>query len=452
MTTTTAPLGAALAAPLAAPAKTNQDLARALQRAGWWVILGAIVPLGAWMTLAPLSMAVVAPAHVKVELNRRPVQHLEGGIVRQVLVRDGQHVKAGEPVLILGDVGVDADRNRLAYRVDVERAALARLEAEQALAGTLRFPAALQAAARRDSRIAEALSKEAALFQTRRDALDSEIALMQTQRERVEQETVSLRAQIAQLQGALDLQQQNLEANRGLLQSGYISPTRLVQIEAGVLDYAARLDERRSELARAGQRLGDLELKLQSVQNAYAQAASDQLKVTAARLGEIEQEQRKSEDQAARQVVVAPADGEVFGLQFTSPGAVVRPGEAIAEIVPSGAGLMIEARIKPEEVNHVHLGQAARIKLTAFKYRNSAMATGKVTYVAGDRQVDRASNLPYYVVQIVADPASLKAAGNELTLQAGMPAEVYLEGSSQTALQYLAEPITSTVRRAGREM
>lgn len=429
----------------------NQDLARRLQRVGGWIILGAIVPLGAWMSFAPLSMAVVAPAFVKVELNRRPVQHLEGGIVREVLVRDGQWVKAGDPVLILGDVGVDADRNRLAYRVHVEQAALARLEAEQTLARKLVFPADLRLAAEQDERIREALDKEVSLFAARRESMNSEVALMQTQRGRIEEEIESLRAQIAQLQSSLDLQHKNLESNRDLLKAGYVSATRIVQIEAGVIDYAARLDERRSELSRAGQRIGDIDLKIKSVQNAYSQAASDQLKATAARLGEIEQEQRKSEDQAARQVVVAPASGEVIDLKFTSPGAVVRPGEPIAEIVPSDAGLMIEARIRPEEVNHVQLDQAARIKMTAFKYRNTSMVDGKVTYVSGDRLIDNATNLPYYSVTIAADAESLKAM-SELKLQAGMPAEVYIEGTSQTALQYLAEPITSTIRKAGRQM
>lgn len=430
---------------------SNQALASQLQRAGAWIIFGAIVPLGAWMSFAPLSMAVVAPAFVKVDLNRRPVQHLEGGIVREVLVRDGQYVKAGDPVLILGDVGVDADRNRLSYRVHVERAALARLEAEQSLARRLVYPADLLLAAQQDDRISEALSKEASLFAARRESMISEVALMQTQRGRIEQEIESLRAQIAQLQSSLDLQQQNLETNRDLLKAGYVSATRIVQIEAGVIDYAARLDERRSELSRADQRIGDIDLKVKSVQNAYSQAASDQLKATAARLGEIEQEQRKSEDQAARQVVVAPASGEVIDLKFTSPGAVVRPGEPIAEIVPSDAGLMIEARIRPEEVNHVQLDQAARIKMTAFKYRNTSMVEGKVTYVSGDRLVDKATNLPYYSVTIAADAESLKAM-SELKLQAGMPAEVYIDGDKQTALQYLAEPVTSTLRKAGRQM
>ena len=253
------------------------------------------------------------------------------------------------------------------------------------------------------------------------------------------------------MQSALALQQADLETNRRLLREGFISPSRLAQIEAVVADYAGKLEERRSELARAGQRLGEIDLKIQTIQNAYVQTASDQLKVTAARVGEIEQEMRKSEDAAARQVVTAPASGAVIELKFTSAGAVVRPGDSIAEIVPADARLMIEAHIRPEELNHVHLDQRARIKFTAFKYRNSSMVSGKVNYVSADRLIDQATGMPYFSVMILADPSSLQAVG-EFNLQAGMPAEVYIEGSKQTALQYLMEPVTSTVRKAGRQM
>ena len=432
--------------------RTSQEHATRLIRGGWWIILGAIVPIGAWMALAPLSMAVVAPAFVKVDLNRRPVQHLEGGIVRTVLVRDGQFVKAGDPILILGDVGVDADRNRLAYRVNVERAALARLDAEQSLAKTLVFPPDVLAAARQDDRVKQALVKETSLFEARRNSINSEVALMRMQRERVEQEIVALHAQIGHAVSSHDSQAQALEAQRRLLKGGFIAPTRVVQLEAGLSDYAVKLEERRSELARAQQRLLDTDLKIKSVQNEYAKMASDQLKVTAAQLAEIEQERRKSDDAAGRQVVPAPASGEVIDLKFTSPGAVVRAGEPIAEIVPSDAKLMIEAQIRPEEINNVQRGQPARIKFTAFKYRNTSMVTGKVTYVSADRLIDRASNLPYYSVMILADVASVQAAGSELKLQAGMPAEVYIDGSTQTPLQYLTAPITATMRKAARQM
>lgn len=432
--------------------RTSQEHASRIIRGGWLIILGGVIPIGLWMAFAPLSMAVMAPAFVKVDLNRRPVQHLEGGIVRTVLVRDGQYVKAGDPILVLGDVGVDADSNRLAYRVNSERAALARLDAEQSLAKTVIFPADLLAAAQKDNRIEQALTKETALFDARRNSLGSEVALMKLQRERVEQEIVALRAQIGHAVSSHNSQAQALEANRRLLKGGFIAPTRVVQLEAGLSDYAVKLEERRSELARAYQRMGDIDLKIKSVQNEYAKAASDQLKVTAAQLAEIEQERRKSDDAAVRQVVTAPASGKVIDLKFTSPGAVVRAGEPIAEIVPSDAKLMIEAQIRPEEVNNVQQDQRARIKFTAFKYRNSSMVTGKVTYVSADRLIDRASNLPYYSAMILADSDSVQSAGAELKLQAGMPAEVYIEGSTQTPLQYLTAPIINTVRKAGKQM
>ncbi len=432
--------------------RTSQEHASRIIRGGWLIILGGVIPIGLWMAFAPLSMAVMAPAFVKVDLNRRPVQHLEGGIVRTVLVRDGQYVKAGDPILVLGDVGVDADSNRLAYRVNSERAALARLDAEQSLAKTVIFPADLLAAAQKDNRIEQALTKESALFDARRNSLGSEVALMKLQRERVEQEIVALRAQIGHAVSSHNSQAQALEANRRLLKGGFIAPTRVVQLEAGLSDYAVKLEERRSELARAYQRMGDIDLKIKSVQNEYAKAASDQLKVTAAQLAEIEQERRKSDDAAVRQVVTAPASGKVIDLKFTSPGAVVRAGEPIAEIVPSDAKLMIEAQIRPEEVNNVQQDQRARIKFTAFKYRNSSMVTGKVTYVSADRLIDRASNLPYYSAMILADSDSVQSAGAELKLQAGMPAEVYIEGSTQTPLQYLTAPIINTVRKAGKQM
>ena len=438
------------AEPLPEPT-SSQSRAKRLAWIGWGIIIFAIVPIGAWMALAPLSMAVVAPAYIKVDLNRRPVQHLEGGIVRAVLVRDGQQVKAGDPILVLGNVAVDADRNRLVYRVNVERAELARLEAEQFQTEHIAFPADLQEIARQDTRVRQALAKETALFEAGRNSLTSEVALMNAQRESVGQEIFALLAQIEQSQRSVVLQRQVYAANQRLVKGGFISQTRLAEFEGAVADHASKLEEQRSELARAKQRRADSDLKIKSIQNTYVRNASDQLKVTSARFSEIEQELRKSEDAATRQVVVAPAAGEVMDLKFTSPGAVVRPGEPIAEIVPSDAKLMVEARIRPEDVNNVTQGQPARVKLTAFKYRKSSMVTGKVTYVSGDRFIDREHGQAYYSVTIVADEDALRAA-SEIKLQAGMPAEVYIEGSKQTALQYLIDPLSSTIRKAGRQM
>ena len=437
--------------PAGAPALSGQEEARRLVRMAWWVVLGALLPAALWLGCAPITTSVVAPGYVKVDLNRRPVQHREGGIVKSVLVRDGQRVRSGEALLVLGDVSVQADRERLDYRSSVLRASVMRLEAEQLRVPVLRFADDLLAMGAADARVREALKKEQDLFAARRATLVSEIALMQTQRERIEKECTALRSQIAQMQVVLGLRRKTLEQNRNLLNDGYISPTRIMQIEAETVDYAATLDQRESELARATQRLGDVELRIQASRNAYVQTVSDQLKSVGAQLAEIEQEVRKTTDAAARQVVAAPADGEVIDLKFTSPGSVIRPGDPIADIVPSDATLMVEARIRPEDINNVRLDQHARLKFTALKYRNYAMVNGTVTYVAGDRLIDNRTGQAWYSALIAVEPASLHAAG-DIALQAGMPAEVFIEGSTQTTLQYLMEPVTSTARKALRQM
>ena len=430
-------------------AEHQAEVRRLILRSGAVLGLG-LLPILAWLAWAPLSSAVVAAAFVKVDLDRRPVQHAEGGTVRQVLVRDGQRVQQGEPLLVLGDVAVDADLNRLNYRVKAERASLARLEAEQAEARAVVFPPDVAETAKADPRLAKLMLRESALFAARREALLGQISLLRTQRDKVNDEKTALRAQIAQALDSQRHQRTELETNRHLLKDGFVSPTRITQLESGVADYGVKLEERRSELARAEQRIVDADLRIKTLESEYRQQATDQLKVTSARLSEIEQEQRKSTDASLLQVIAAPAAGEVIDLKYTTPGAVISPRETIAAIVPAEARLLTEARIHPEDINRVQLGQLANIRFTAFKYRSTQMVDGKVIYISADRLLDRNNNAPYYAVLVEADASALVAAG-DLKLQAGMPAEVYIRGEDRTPLQYLVEPVTQVLRRAARE-
>lgn len=421
-----------------------------LSSRGLAIVLFGLLPIMAWTAVAPLSSAVIASAFVKVDLNRRPVQHQEGGIVREVRVRDGQHVVQGEPLVVLGDVAVDADLHRITDRLMAERAGVARLEAEQSLLQLVRFPDDLVAAARDNGRLAEQVEKERSLFAARRSGLVDQTQLMREQRGRVDQEIEALRAQIASSGASLGLQQAELETNRNLRKGGYVSAARVTQLEAAIADYASRIEEHRSELARAQQRVSEINLKINGLEGQYRQAASDQLREGASRVSDLEQQLRKSTDASARQLIVAPASGEVIGLKYTTPGTVISPRETIAEVVPLDARLVIEAHVRTEDINLVHQGQVADIRFTAFNRRITRLVSGHVVYVAGDRLIDPATNLPYYVALIETDAASLKEAG-DLKLQAGMPAEVYLKGEERTALEYLLEPVTAVLHRAGRE-
>ena len=417
---------------------------------GLAILLFGLFPIMAWLSIAPLSSAVIASAFVKVDLNRRQVQHQEGGIVREVRVRDGQHVVQGEPLIVLGDVGVDADLQRINGRLLAERASVARLEAEQSLLRTVSFPDELIAAAKSDGRLAGQIEKERALFAARRSALNGQTELLREQRARVDQEIVALRAQIGSSDESLRLQRNELESVRNLRKDGYVSVAQVTQLEATVADYASRTEEHRSELARAQQRATEINLKINALEGQYRQAASDQLREAASTVSELEQVQRTSADASDRQLILAPASGEIIGLKYTTPGAVIAPRETIAEVVPLDARLVIEARIRTEDINRVHQGQEADIRFTAFNRRMTKLVSGNIVYIAGDRLVDPVTNIPYYTALIETDAASLKDAG-DLKLQAGMPAEVYLKGESRTALQYLLEPVTNSMRRAGRE-
>jgi membrane fusion protein, epimerase transport system len=431
---------------LAAP----QAEARRLARAAAWALGLGLAPLLGFLCLAPLASAVVAPGFVKIDLDRRAVQHAEGGVVRDVLVRDGQQVRQGQALLVLGDVPVDADMNRLNYRVAAEHAGVVRLEAEQSLATVLRWPVELSAQAARDPRLSAQFAKEQALFATRRDALGGQTVLLRAQQQKLAQEREALRAQIAQAQESLRLQREELQAQRSLLKDGYISAARIAQLEAVVADYGIKIEERRGDLARAEQRLIDSDLRIRGLQSEYRQQASDQLKVAHTRLAEIMQEQRKATDAAQRQTIAAPAAGTVMNLRFAAPGAVIAPRETIADIVPAQAPLAVEAHIRTDDANRVQLGQRADIHFSAFKHRSLQLVAGKVSYVAPDRNVDAQTGLPYYTVLIEADAKAL-AQEQDMKLQAGMPAEVFIRGEARTPLQYLLEPITQVMRRAARE-
>jgi len=443
---------ATLSQTMAAEAPVLQQIgeARRLARWGVAVVLGGLLPVAAWMAFAPLSSAVVAQAYVKVDLNRRPVQHAEGGTVRQVLVRDGQHVKQGDALLVLGDVAVDAEKNRLDYRVLTERASMARLDAEQRMAQAVNFPPEVQTAAQDDPRLAGQIEKERSLFATRRDALLGQVRLLRAQRDKVAEEILALRAQIARASESMKFQKIDLDTNDKLRKEGFVSATRVAQIEGTVADYGVKIEERRSELARAEQRTVEIDLRMRALEGEYSQQASDQLKVATARLSEIEQDQRKSVDASARQVITAPASGEVIGLKYAAPGAVISPRETIADIVPDDMRLVTEARIRTEDISRIVRGQAADIRFTAFKYRTTQLVHGKVVYISADRLLDRPNEAPYYSVLVEAEPVSLAKAG-DLKILAGMPAEIYIEGGQRTPLQYLLEPLTQMLRHAARE-
>lgn len=410
-------------------------------RTGLLVIAGAVIAFAVWAFYAPLSGAVIAPGYVKVDLNRKVVQHQEGGIVRAIKVRDGDRVNQGQELVLLDDVRIDAQLDLLRTQLEAERAKMARLEAERAFAPRPNFPKDLQKQ--------EFIKREEALFRARREALDTQIEVLKRQIKESVEEASALAQQIAAEERALKLQKEELAANERLLEQGYVQKTRLLTLQRAVAEYEARHGERRAELSKARQRASELEFRILAMRNTYMQTATDELKESTSKLFDLEDRIRPSRDASERQRIAAPISGEVVGLRVFTAGSVIGPREVLMEIVPQEKRLIVEARIRPEDINHVRPGSEADIRLTAYQSRTTPLVPGSVTYVSGDRLVEQQTGQPYYVVHIDVPEKALGAAN--LKLQAGMPAEVFIRTDTRTALDYLLAPVTAYLRRAMRE-
>jgi HlyD family type I secretion membrane fusion protein len=355
-------------------------------------------------------------------------------------------VSAGQELIRLDDVRIDAQLDLLRTQLEAERAKAARLEAERAYAAKPRFPLSLSKR-KSDPKVAELLAKETNLFRARREALDTQIAVLHRQIAETSAEEKALSAQLAAEERALALQREELAANQRLLAQGYVQKTRILTLERAVAEYEARFGEHRAEASQARQRATELELRILSLRNQYAQQAADELKETTARLFDLEERIRPSRDASERQRITAPISGEIVGLRVFTAGSVIGPRDVLMEIVPAKRTLIVEARIRPEDINHVQKGSPAETRLTAYKSRTTPLVDGTVSYVSGDRMVDEHSGQPYYVAQIEVAPGAL----GELKMSAGMPAEVYIRTDARTVLDYLLAPVTQSLRRAMRE-
>jgi len=411
----------------------------ALRRQVWRAVvpIAVVVALAsAWSMTAPLAGAVIAPAQLKVELNRKTVQHQEGGIVREILVRDGQKVRAGEPLIVVGDVRSDSTLKLLQDQLAAEQIREARAAAEAALAPHFAAPA--------DSR-------ERALFVARRRILDEQIASLQTQIREAESQTSALQAQIEATELSARLSAEELEMNDRLARQGFVNRTRLLALQRTEADYRARVGEYRSELAAARQRIADLRARIAQARNLYQSQATDELRDASAKVRDLEERLRPSQDQVERQIVRSPVDGEVMAMRVSAIGAVIGPREPILDVVPGQEKLVVEARIRPQDIDHVRKDARAEVRLVnAFDSRTTPLLPGRVAFVSADRVKAADSPESWFVATVELDATEI-ARHPGLRLQAGMPAELYVTTPARTLVAYLAKPFEGFASRALRE-
>ena len=419
-------------------------------RLGLLVVVVAFGGGGLLLGRTPLAGAVVVSGVVKVTDNHKSVQHLEGGIVKEIRVRNGDRVAAGQTLIVLEDERATAGLDLLAGQWDAAAAKAARLQAEREFRSEPVFPERLRARAG-DARIAELLRMETAQFQTKRAALERQLKSFDDQVAETEKEQVSLQAQLAAEKEASRLLAEEVRANEAGQQQQVVAKVQVLALKRAQQERLARQAELGAAIARTRQRMEELRSRAKAFRNQYTQAAADESSAVRAQLADLEEKQRPSRDAVTRQAIVAPIAGQVVDLQVFTVGGVARPGERLLDIVPESQPLLVEARVGLDDIDDLRLEQSADIRLTAYPTRTTPLLHGTVRYISADQLSDPRTGTQHYIAQVAVDAASLQAAGDGVHLQPGMRAELFIKTGERTVLDYLLEPVAATLRRALRE-
>lgn len=426
----------------AAPGAGQRATLRVLHRCVWWPLAAVAAAVALWCSVAPLSGAVVATGRVQAEYGRKTVQHQEGGIVRELLVRPGQAVRRGDPLLVVGDVRNEAALDLLARQRDAERLRAARALAELAMAPAVNWPPAPAAG--------EALQRERQLFDARRLTLLEQLAALEQQKDQAARRAAALEQLAAAADRSTALGREELAMNLQLVENGFIQKTRLMALQRGVAELESRSATAHAQVAEVQVQAGALSDARAQVRGSYRQRAADEYKAAAARVQELEDQLRPTRDQAQRQTVRAPVDGMVMALRVSAPGTAVGPREPLLELAPSAESLVVEVPIDPHDIDHVRAGGAAEVRLAAFDARRHPLLPASVRSVSPDAVADAEGSRSWYLAQVEVAAGEL-ARHPQLRLQAGMPAEVFITTPARSLLEYLLEPLGLFAQRALRE-
>ncbi len=374
------------------------------------IVLGMVtIVLGcggflAWAAQAPLSSAAVAPGEVVLTSYRKTIQHLEGGIVSEILVRDGMHVEAGTPLLRLDGAAIEAEHGLLLGRLATAQARRARLLAEQAGDADLRFPSGLMAR-RADAEVAQIMAGESQLFDLRRRAREGETEVLRNRISQAETQIGGLRRQIEAADRQIVLIGQELAGKRELAEKGYASAVNVMAVERELARLEGVRGEAVAEVAQVEQAMNEAQLQIINLETGFREEVQASLAETEEEVFDTSQRLAAVGAQRQRLTLTAPVAGEVMDVVPHTVGGVIAAGSKVMDIVPRGDELVVEARVRRDDIDSVHAGLAAQVRLSAYRQRFTPKVDGTVVAVSAARLRAEASGGLFYRARIVRDEA-----------------------------------------------
>lgn len=420
------------------------------------VVLGvSILGFGVWGGTAPIAGAVVASGMFVATGQNKIIQHLEGGVIREILVREGDRVEANQPLVHLDETAPRAELRRLELRHTRLLAMDARLQAEMRESSDIDFPPEVLGGLN-DPDVKTIVENQRLTFEARKRALDSEIATIRDGINALQERINGSKLQIAGVHEQLKLLDEEIEAKSHLLKSGFVRKPELLVLQRAYANLQGELGRLQGEMGDARERIARANEQIAGVRKTAIKTAVEQLHDARAELHDVRERIRAARGVLDRVTITTPVRGVVVKLRYHTPGGVIEAGKNIMEILPLDAELIIEVRVRPQDIDSVKRGQHAMVRLTALSQRITPMVRGEVIYVSADALPDEKKGTQQtpsdiYVARIKLDPAEAS------TLQGfnptpGMPADVFITTLERTFFEYLTKPIRDSMARAFREL
>jgi len=399
---------------------------------------------GAWATFAPLGSAALAPGVVTVQSYRKTIQHLEGGIVKELHARDGDVVAAGDPLIVLDDTQVRAEYGMTLSQLVAAQAMEARLQAERDGREQIDFSGMIETSSHR---AIEAQDGETQVFNARRGSRLGEVAVLQKRVGQLQEQISGLQSMVATKRNLEKSYRDEIGELTELLAEGYVDKQRLLEQQRRLDMLKAEVADHQSEVTKTRLQISETELLILQLNKDFNSEVVAQLSEVQTKVFDLQERKAALEDRLSRIVIRAPEDGMILGMKVHTIGGVVSPATPLLDIVPSVSDLIVEAQVSPIDIDRVSVGKPADIRFSAFKSSTTPVIKGVVRHVSADRLINEETGMPYYLARVALTEEGARALGS-LTLQPGMPAEVLINTGNRTMLQYLMQPATDAFARS----
>lgn len=422
---------------------------RGITVAGNLLVLGFMLGLGTWASLAPLESAAIASGVVESESSRKTIQHLEGGIVSKILVSDGDIVRSGQTLIALDDTRANSEVQSLQSQLWDATARAARLQAEQQRFESIAIPDALEQDSKQNGVAAAAVSAQQFIFQARLQVHESQLAVVRERRRQVEKEIEGLKAQESATGQRVDIVREELDMVATLVNKGLERRPRLLNLQRELADVEGRRGEITAQISRAGQVISEQQATLFKLKSERQNEIAQSLRDAQNQIFQLRERLLAARDQLARTEVKAPEDGVITDLRVHTTGGVVGAGAPLMDLVPRQDRLIVTARLRPEDIDVVHPGLNAEVHLVPYNQRRVPRLKGTVVHVSADRLLDKRTDQPYYATKIRVDDTQIVA--NDIQIVPGMPVQVFITTGRGTVALYALRPLLDSFRGAFRE-